>query len=339
MSLVTFEDAHGLVQAETAPHLLLGNGFSRACREDIFAYSALFDRADFNQLSPLARGSFDLLDTTDFEVVMRALRDAALLMKIYSPDQPGVGGRLREDADGLREVLVQAIADNHPEFPGEICDTSYAACRRFLSRFDRIYTLNYDLLMYWALMQSEIQPDLRSDDGFRAPGPGQGETYVTWEPGRHRQKIYYLHGALHIFDAGTEVRKYTWRNTGIRLIEQIREALNSNLYPVFVAEGESKQKFERIRHNDFLSKAYRSFQEIGNALFVYGHAMAPSDDHITRLIGRGKLKQLFVGIYSAENSDGNRWIYRRVEELQAMRLARRRLDVVYFDARTAQVWG
>ena len=76
MSLVTFEDAHGLVQAETAPHLLLGNGFSRACREDIFAYNALFDRADFNQLSPLARGSFDLLDTTDFAALRWNLRCA-----------------------------------------------------------------------------------------------------------------------------------------------------------------------------------------------------------------------------------------------------------------------
>ena len=201
MSLITFEDAHERVPAGTVPHLLLGNGFSRACRDDIFAYSALFDRADFNQLSPRARHAFDLLQTTDFERVMLALRDAARLVGLYLPGQPCVGRQLQEDADGLREVLVQAVADNHPEFPAQISDSSYASCRRFLARFDRIYTLNYDLLLYWALMQSEIQPTVRSDDGFRAPGPGQHETYVTWEPGRHGQKVYYLHGALHIFDA------------------------------------------------------------------------------------------------------------------------------------------
>ena len=32
---------------------------------------------------------------------------------------------------------------------------------------------------------------------------------MTWEPGRHAQNIHYLHGALHIFDAQTEVQKYT----------------------------------------------------------------------------------------------------------------------------------
>lgn len=317
---------------------MLGNGFSRACREDIFAYTALFDRADFNRLSPLARQSFDLLGTTDFEVVMRALRDAARLMAIYAPDRPDIGMRFQEDADGLREVLVQAIADNHPGYPGEIGPERYAACRRFLSRFDNIYTLNYDLLLYWAVMQSEVPPPVRSDDGFRTPEEGEQE-YVTWEPGRHGQNIHYLHGALHIFDAGTEVQKYTWTNTGIRLIDQIRAALDNGLYPIFVAEGDSAQKFKRIRHSDFLSKAYRSFQEIGNALFVYGHAMAPNDDHIMRLIGRGRLTQLFVGIYGHEDGDGNQLIRRKVETLQGMRPARRPLETVYFDAQSAHVWG
>lgn len=49
--LHTFDTALGHVRGGRAPHLLLGNGFSRACREDIFAYGALFDRADFARLS------------------------------------------------------------------------------------------------------------------------------------------------------------------------------------------------------------------------------------------------------------------------------------------------
>ena len=338
MPLVTFEAALERVREGRVPHLLLGNGFSRACREDIFAYTALFDRADFNQLSPLARQSFDLLGTTDFEVVMRALRDAARLLTIYGPENLEIAAQLQRDADGLREVLVHAIADNHPGYPGEIEGERYAACRRFLARFDNIYTLNYDLLLYWAVMQAELPPPVHSDDGFRTPEEGQ-EEYVTWEPGRHAQNIHYLHGALHIFDAGIEVKKYTWTNTGVRLIDQIRAALNDGLYPIFVAEGETAQKFERIRHSDFLSKAYRSFQEIGNALFVYGHAMAPNDDHIIRLIGRGRVKQLFVGIYGDENTENNQLVRRKVETLQGMRPARRPLEATYFDAASANVWG
>ena len=41
--------AEALQRTRDAPkrHLMLGNGFSRALRDDIFAYGALFDRADF----------------------------------------------------------------------------------------------------------------------------------------------------------------------------------------------------------------------------------------------------------------------------------------------------
>lgn len=246
---------------------------------------------------------------------------------------------MRRDADALREVLVRAIADNHPAWPGEISSQSYTACRHFLAHFKNIYTLNYDLLLYWALMQDEIDPpQLRSDDGFRT-SIENGEEYVTWESGRHGQNIFYLHGALHVFDAGTEVQKYTWANTGVRLIEQVRAALQTNRYPIFVAEGESSHKLVRIRHSDFLAKAYRSFQEIGNALFVFGHSMAQSDDHILRLICRGKIKQLFVGLYGDEDSEQNLFIRRRVEQLQGMRGTRKRLEVEYYDARSARVWG
>ena len=269
---------------------------------------------------------------------MRALQNAARLARVYEPSNDDLAHRLVQDASGLREVLVRAIADNHPSHPGEIEASRYAACRRFLSRFDRIFTLNYDLLLYWALMQGELEPRVDSDDGFRTPLSGEQE-YVTWEPGRHGQNVYYLHGALHIFDGGTEVQKYTWRNTGIRLVDQVRAALSDGRYPIFVAEGESSQKFERIRHSDFLSRAYRSFQEIGNCLCVFGHSMAPNDVHITNLIGRGKLKHMLVGLYGDEDSTGNVLIKRTVESIQRMRNAKRPLDVAYFDAASARAWG
>jgi hypothetical protein len=207
-----------------------------------------------------------------------------------------------------------------------------------LAHFNKIYTLNYDLLLYWTLMHDELEPEVPCDDGFRTPEEGAQE-YVTWEPGRYKQNIYFLHGALHVFDAKVEVQKYTWVNTGIRLIEQIRNALDEGKYPIFVAEGESPQKFERIRHSDFLSKAYRSFQEISGALFVYGHSMADNDDHIIRLIGKGKLSELFVGIYGNPESAANLQIVRKAEYLETMRPRKRPLHVEYFDAASAAVWG
>jgi hypothetical protein len=69
--------------------------------------------------------------------------------------------------------------------------------------------------------------------------------------------------------------------------------------------------------------------------------MADSDDHIIRLIGRGgKLTQLFVGIYGDPESPGNQLIRRKAAWLQGMRTGKqKRLEVDYFDAQSAHVWG
>lgn len=337
MALQTFQNALGQVRGDKLPHLLLGNGFSRACRDDIFSYDSLFDRADFRGL-PRARQAFEALDTTDFEVVMNALKKAAALMPIYSSLGAAAEQQMRADAEALKDVLVRAIADNHPEHPNEIPNDEYARCRAFLSNFDRWFTVNYDLLLYWTVMRSELDPPLRSDDGFRTPEDGAAE-YVSWEPeNTDHQNMYYLHGALHIFDSKTKVQKYTWANTGVRLIVQIRDALDRGLYPLFVAEGESVKKVERIRHSDFLDKTYRSILRIGGAMFIHGHSLAPNDDHILRGIAKSKVKQLFVGIFGDEASDANRQIVARAE---ALRLRRRRgatLEVQFYDSGSVRVW-
>lgn len=320
------------------PHLLLGNGFSRACRNDIFAYGALFDRADFKKCTPSARKAFEALGTTDFEVVMRALRHTAALLEIYREGDEETRKRLLADAAALREVLVHAIADSHPAQPGEITPESYGRCRTFLAQFKDVYTLNYDLLLYWAIMQEELEPPLRFDDGFRTPEDGAAE-YVTWEVEKtDTQNVFYLHGALHVFDAGHEIQKYTWVNTGVRLIDQVRDALGNGLYPLFVAEGESNRKLERIKHSDFLGRAYRSFAKIGGSLVVFGHSLAQNDDHVLRRIARGKVSRLMVGVHGDPEKPGNRKLMRRANALAADRPAARPLQVEFFDSRTAEVW-
>lgn len=339
IDLLSFDDALTEGAALSKRHLLLGNGFSRALRDDIFSYDALFDRAEFHTLSPTARSAFDMLETTDFEIVMRALRAAASLVEIYEMANPALAAQLRADADGLRELLVRTIASNHPDRPGAIPSYAYERCRAFLSCFNTIYTLNYDLLLYWTLMQDELEPYVESDDGFRTPDDGPHD-YVTWEVEKtDTQKIFYLHGALHIFDGGAEIKKYTWVNTGIPLIDQIRDALQHNLYPLFVAEGESGQKLTRIKHNEFLGRAYRSFAKIGGGLYVYGHSMAENDEHIIRLIEKNKVTHLFVGLYGPSTSAGNQKIIERTFKIQGARSAKRQLELYFFDAATAQVWG
>ncbi len=341
VKLLKFDDA--LNQSKGGKrHVLLGNGFSRACRNDLFAYDALFAQAK-DKLSPGAKKAFQALKTTDFEVVMRALKQAINLMQVYAPTSRKLAKTLAEDADKLRDVLAHAIASSHPERPSRIKTNEFMACRTFLSHFDNIYTLNYDLLLYWALMHNDVDDlNITCNDGFHQPEDSP-EEYVVWEVGDvGSQDVFYLHGALHVFDAGSEVQKYTWCNTGIALVEQIRDALSDNRYPIYVAEGTSDSKMRRIQHSAFLSRGYRSLARIGGSLFIYGHSLASNDDHALRLIERGTIKAVYISIYGDPKTKDNQRIIARAEAFREARQdsgRRNKLDVHFFDAATAEVWG
>src|SRR6202035_1072609 len=135
-----------------------------------------------------------------------------------------------------------------------------------------------------------------SDDGFRTPNEGSTD-FVSWDIEKtDSQNLFYLHGALHIFDAGSELQKFTWINTGIKLIEQIRNALDDKKFPLFVSEGTSSEKMDKIMHSNYLSRGMRSFSKIGGNLFIYGHSLADNDKHILNLIPKSKIKRLFVSL-------------------------------------------
>jgi hypothetical protein len=145
---------------------LLGNGFSIALFPNIFSYSSLRDRANFEEDSPVRR-IFDALGTTDFEAVLRNLASGQLVVQAYRVD-PAVHDLITTDIASVRHKLVTAIAGSHPPYPHQITDDQYKSCRMFLRHFSKLYTLNYDLLLYWTLMRNEADDvPLDADDGFR----------------------------------------------------------------------------------------------------------------------------------------------------------------------------
>jgi hypothetical protein len=186
-------------------------------------------------------------------------------------------------------------------------------------------------------MQKELEPkELQIDDGFRTPDSGP-EDYVTWDIEKtDKQSLFYLHGALHLFDAGSELKKFTWINTTIPLVDQIRQALNADMFPLIVSEGKSEQKLSHINHSGFLSRAFRSIAHISGSLFIFGHSMAENDEHILSLIENGKVSQLFVGIYGDLKSSGNQHIIQRASQMAA---ARPKRELHFYDAEGAAVWA
>jgi Domain of unknown function (DUF4917) len=342
---VSFDAAMKLVEGKGNIHLLLGNGFSIALKPDIFSYGSLFANADFSA-EPEIKQLFEALETQDFEIAIRHLNDATRVVSVYQPDKNELLDKFRRHAGVIKAALVSAIARRHPDRPHKISEKQYAACRAFLNRFDHIFTLNYDVLLYWTLMQSEVDNlDLKADDGFRHPDNGQDLPYVSWQSG-HTAKVCYLHGALHLFDQGTEIIKYTWSKTDVPIVDQVRSALDDDKYPLFVAEGTSASKVERILHNAYLAKALRSFEgccgNSKNTIVIFGHSLAENDMHVLRHIAAGGCANLVVGLYGDPQSPANRAIVAKAEGLAEYRKRKRvrfPLKVTYYQADSAKVWG
>ena len=83
MPLPTFADVIADSEQFSKRHLLLGNGFSIACRPNIFHYGSLFAQADFSAVPEVAR-VFEALGTQDFEAVIRVLESAARILPVYA---------------------------------------------------------------------------------------------------------------------------------------------------------------------------------------------------------------------------------------------------------------
>jgi hypothetical protein len=354
VQLISFADAIRDSEKYAKRHLILGNGFSIGCEPTIFNYASLYAEADFSDI-PEAQQVFQALNTQDFEIAIKALERGALLLPIYLPGHPNAAAVMLAHAAALKELLVSTIAKNHPDVPASIPDEKFWACRHFLNNFlgpnndGQIYTLNYDLLLYWTLMHDDTPFGeaviLAKNDGFGNDEDDPNADYVVWqgETAAHSAKVHFLHGALHLFDAGSELKKYTWVRKGVPLIVQARDAINANAFPLFVAEGTSIQKKNKIRHNAYL---YQSFKQLtANAttsthcFFILGHSLGSSDDHILTRLGRGRFKKMYVGIFGDPMSADNQRIIARAKALATLRLDRFPLDISFFDSATANVWA
>lgn len=343
--VLTYDDARAWLMAKTTtkPHLLLGNGFSMAYDATRFSYGALAEQAQTAGLLPkTAKRLMEITGSPDFEAVLRLMEAAADTLEALDPaaHRTVING-LRDEIDQLREALAQSVAGLHPDRPFDITVDSYIRVRTFLDAHKTIYTVNYDLLTYWSLMQDVWSlPSRRTDDGFRDSGVA-GDDTVLWDIyDPFKQNVHYLHGALHLFVGSDGLRKITYSRTADALIDQVRRQLSARRYPLYVAEGESASKLARINGSAYLSRSLRSLSSCGGTLLIYGHSLDPNDAHVFEAVLRSKIGKVAVSLYGDPTSKTNDEVQRRVADLCARRKGRSgtALDAQFFDASTVPLW-
>ena len=304
------------------PSILLANGFSQAWDHTIFNYETLLQKANFGTRDANIRDIFQKFNTYDFEQVMRALEAAEAVCETYGVD-PAKIDEISTDQEQLKDSLINVISDTHPERSSHVSTSEYQKAKPFILKFKNIFTLNYDLLLYWIVNKTEIAPEgYRTDDGF---------TFDTWV-NRTAQNVYFLHGGLHLYDTGTTIQKHTFNNDyGVSIVDKVRDNLDNGKFPLFVSEPTHTKKLERIEHNPYLHACYKALKKLNGALFIHGHSLDENYKHIFDQINNSDIDKVFISIYGDENSDGNK---------DTIANARRFIDanIEFYDASTAPIW-
>lgn len=340
-----FEDVmSGLAKKRRKAHLLLGNGFSVAYDSSIFSYNALFNFVATLE-DPILAEVLEAMKTKNFELMMAQLDSFSAFLDVFGGDET-LKAKVVAAHDGLRRSLIDAIKSLHPEHVFKISDENSASCAKFVNRFletgGSIFTSNYDLLLYWVLMRQGI-PNACDGFGRELLNPVEVEKRVEeadwsalrWGPNRSKQNVFYVHGALPLFDTGTDVEKEQYDEEGY-LLENISARIGANHYPVFVAAGSGEDKIAQIRANPYLADCYEHLSSVDGSVVTFGFGFGDSDLHIVEALNRAthllskhepKLWSIYIGVFTEAD-------IKRAAVLEGLLHAK----VHTYNAQTATIW-
>lgn len=151
-------------------NLLLGNGFSRAYSDKNFDLSNLTQQMASN--NPIVNNIFAYLKSGswDIEETMRIVNQNINILQCCSQLNPiefaNVINELQQFSQNLKNEFIATIRDNH--IVG-IADIPKISAFDFINTYHCIFTLNYDLLLYWVISHNWVAFSDgfgRADDGL-----------------------------------------------------------------------------------------------------------------------------------------------------------------------------
>lgn len=286
------EDWSALRSSTAFSGILIGNGASRTIWED-FAYDSLFENARTVEEKPLGQSElsvFDALQTRSFEHALGALKTTSRVNKALAVSSAAPRNRYY----AIKEALINTIHAVH--IPWRLVQPStLATINRELANYASVFTTNYDLLNYWAILHT---PGI--DDLFRSADA----SFDLRNTHTDTTRILYLHGGLHLVrNLDGTARKLP--STDSTLLSSF--AINNTIktlddVPLFINEGKVEEKLKTIRSSDYLSFCYEQLLTHEGALCIFGHDLGPQDKHLVDAIRQARPTTLAISV--SGRSDG-----------------------------------
>ncbi len=268
--------------------ILIGNGASQAINAS-FAYRSLYEKAQSSVLEhPLTQKDkevFEHLRTTNFEQALSALSQTQAIGGIF-----GLNANEVSDAyQRIQKALIEAVHGVHIPWL-ELTPDSLASINTALRAYNFVFSTNYDLILYWAIMHNP--------DGFKDYFFGERFDLGNCDIWSQCTKLLFLHGGLHLYltSLGTVKRKAGL--TGNLLDDFGKPIGQERVIPLFITEGTSDDKRRSIYGNDYLSFAYSKLAHHSGSLVILGQSLDETfDKHLIDAIRSGGSKRIGIGIY------------------------------------------
>lgn len=280
--------------------ILLGNGASISVDKS-FDYSSLKQQAtDSGLWGSDVQHIFKFFDTDDFELVLRIVWQTTNVNKALGIKDDKTESSYRD----VRDSLISVVRKIHPDHD-KVVD-KIELIRGFIKKFNRIISLNYDLLIYWAVMygNNDENPTLKDcfvnskfdDDWQRFQEPIGDQKQCSL--------VFYPHGNLVLARDKTENERKISASGGNRLLESIlQEWENGSCVPLFVSEGTSEQKQKSIQSSYYLNTVYREvLAKLSDNLTIYGWGFGEHDMHILKRISLSGIKRVAVSVYKKDQA-------------------------------------
>ena len=323
------------ISKEFTDALILGNGASIALHRG-FAYDNLWENAIGHglisaELQSLAK---HLKTGANFELLLRQLWIAEIVDDHFEID----ASKIKDAYTELRDGLIQTVRKIHCSHDAVLYNLRNAI--PFLRNFETIFSLNYDLLVYWAIMDGNDAQDKHmfkdcfNRGDFAEDWKGYRESYR----GEKSTLVFFPHGALQFAQSNSGIeKKLAATNSSENLLEYVLGFWGrTSVFPLFVTGGDSKEKMRSIQRSKYLSTVYDDvLPESGSTLVIYGWSMDENvDGHLLKQIGKGKYTKLAISVYQSTEQGIADYIAETRRKLERFGIT----NITYFDAQSEGSW-
>ncbi len=295
-----------LEQCDGEKAVILGNGFGISydisASENNFNWNTLLDLCDINEGSQLHRMLAE--NFFDFELVHQKLNNAIDVIGLYEP-QSKLALELDNQIQYLREQLVIAVSKSHPSAFTTKCDSEerkkrkmrIETCRKFLGNFDNVFSLNYDLLLYWVRC---FESHRLGRDSF-----SKLDDELVFSPD-DSANFFFPHGALFLYRDGVGATKSRSSKSN-PILARLESNIEKGIFPMCVSEGTGEQKLEVIKSNYYLNYAYNRIKECKGTIFTFGCSFLNfKDDHIIKAMLQSPAEKIVVGEFQPNKKNYHR---------------------------------